>query len=202
MPPESQLIPLRPLPPEGEAAIRLEAVRVVREGPEVLRGVDLSLGRHGITALVGPPGAETGLILRMIAGLAAPGCAPFRPPEDGRLHLADGLSLPAIVLRDASVLRRTTRGNILHALGLAGAPRRDRAGQLARILTETSLTQQAGLPAPSLTRAKASAFRLRGHWRARPIACCSKTLPPGLRPPQRRWWNRSSVAFRTAVSRW
>lgn len=171
MPPESRLVPLRPLPPEGDAAIRLECVRATRDGREVLRGVDLSLGRHGITALVGPPGAETGLILRLIAGLPAPGCAPFRPPDDGRLHLADGLSPPAIVLRDASVLRRTTRGNILHALGLAGVTRRERARQLATLLTETSLTQQAGLPARNLTRGEGQRLQI-----ARALACAPDCL--------------------------
>lgn len=175
MPPDTRLIPLRPLPAEQDAAIRLESVEAVKDSRHVLRGVDLALGRHGITALLGPPGAGKGTVLRLIAGLAA--------PARGEVHLAGALGQPALVLREAALLRRSTRAHLVHALALTGVARRERPRRIAELLTLTSLTQHCALPARSLTPGERQRLQIARALARTPDCLLIEDPASGLAPP-------------------
>ena len=69
----------RPPDPDGAYAARLLDVRVHLGGHDVLRQVDLTLGRAGLTVLTGPNGAGKSTLIEVLAGV--------RPPTAGRAEV-------------------------------------------------------------------------------------------------------------------
>ncbi len=55
------------------SAVRLEGVGLSLGGTEVLKGIDLELPRGQVLALLGPSGCGKTTVLRLVAGLLAPG---------------------------------------------------------------------------------------------------------------------------------
>lgn len=140
---ETRVIPIRAVPEPHRAAIRTDQVRLATGGRDLLRGVSLSLGRHGITALIGPNGAGKSLFLRILAGLVR--------PDGGSVVVDPELGLPAIVFQRPVLLRRSVRGNLMHALRIARVPAKQRAYRADELLALASLTAQADAPARHLS---------------------------------------------------
>ena len=77
----------------------------------------LTLGGHGITTILGPNGAGKSLTLRLCHGL-------IRPTAGAVEWLGPGAAITrrrhAMVFQRPVMLRRSARGNLIHALALAG----------------------------------------------------------------------------------
>jgi tungstate transport system ATP-binding protein len=113
-------------------------------GKTLLDRVCFSLPRGGITALVGPNGSGKSLTLRLCHGLLAPssGEVAWATPDGG-----SGRKRHAMVFQKPVMLRRSARGNILHALAAIGAGRRERTERCDAALTRFGLAELAARPA-------------------------------------------------------
>ena len=133
--------------PEGmpcPEAATLSGVRLARGGTALLDGLDLAIPSGGITALMGPNGAGKSLTLRLVAGLIA--------PDAGEIRLARAVGARVgLVFQSPVLLRRSVRGNLDHALWLAGVARRDRRERLAALLARGRLEGLADRPARRLS---------------------------------------------------
>ncbi|MGM0583140.1 MAG: ATP-binding cassette domain-containing protein [Pseudomonadota bacterium] len=128
----------------------LEGAVLLRGGRRLLDGVTLRLPGRGVTALMGPNGAGKSLCLRVLAGLVT--------PDLGALRCAP-LST-ALVFQRPVLLRRSVRANLLHALRVAGVPRRERAERLQALLETGGLGPLARQPARSLSGGEAQRLAL------------------------------------------
>lgn len=145
--------------------VTLEAARLRFRGAGGLDGLSLTLEPGGVTALMGPNGAGKSLTLRLIAGLIA--------PQSGRLGWAGAGKPPrgaiGLVFQRPVLLRRSAGANLLHALGLAGMARAERAAARDALLARCGLAHCAARPARALSGgeqqrlafARALAFRPR-----------------------------------------
>lgn len=141
--PDARVVPLRPLPGTDQAAVAIDDLHLALGGRRLLQGASLRLARHGVTALIGPNGAGKSLLLRVLAGLVR--------PDRGTVRLIPELGDPALVFQRPVLLRRSVRGNLLHALKIAGTPRRQRPGRIAELLVLASLSQRSETPARRLS---------------------------------------------------
>ena len=127
-----------------ETLVRLDGVRLHRGGRDVLDGLDLTVPRKGVTAIMGPNGAGKSLALRVIAGLV--------PPDEGAVvHGLTGQQDIALVFQRPVLLRRSVRANLGHALALYGVPRRERKARLGELLDFGRLAAIADSPARALS---------------------------------------------------
>ncbi|HEX2864601.1 MAG TPA: ATP-binding cassette domain-containing protein [Deinococcales bacterium] len=95
--------------PIPDAAIELENVSVDFENRHVLRGVNLSVRKGEILAVLGPSGCGKSTLLRVIAGLLR---------HTGRLRVT---GVPAMVFQDYRLMPwRTARGNVALPRDLTG----------------------------------------------------------------------------------
>mgnify|MGYP003626925831 CR=1 FL=1 len=98
------------------------------DGKRLLNGVDISIPRGELLALVGPNGAGKSLTLRLLHGLLKPAAGSVRWSfGDGYI---DDRKRHALVFQKPVMLRRSVLANIEHALSAARFPRsevRDRA---------------------------------------------------------------------------
>lgn len=76
------------------AGLRIEGLRVSRDGREVLRGIDLDVGPGRIAAVLGASGAGKSTLLRTIAGLERP---------DAGTVLIDGVDVTDVATPDRDV---------------------------------------------------------------------------------------------------
>jgi NitT/TauT family transport system ATP-binding protein len=108
----------RPIPTpaqatEAPAAIRLAGVSVKFEGREVLKGVDLEVGRGEFIAIIGPSGGGKSTLLRVVAGLLK--------AQSGTVEV---VGQPAMVFQDYRLLPwRTVEQNIELPIELTGRGR-------------------------------------------------------------------------------
>ncbi|MEO1000765.1 MAG: ATP-binding cassette domain-containing protein, partial [Pseudomonadota bacterium] len=131
------------LPPRAPAAV-LRDVEVRRGGARLLDGTTLALSPTGITVVLGPNGAGKSLLLRVLAGLVT--------PDAGTLQMrTEHATGAALVFQRPVLLRRSARGNLMHALALAGVSRRDRAGRARALLAAGGLSALAERPARALS---------------------------------------------------
>ena len=123
-------------------AIELHAVRKSYAGREILCGVDLSIGRGEIFALVGPSGSGKSTLLKLVSGIETPDAGDVRlagesvvgvPPYRRRVHtvfqnyalfphldVAGNVRFPLSV---AGVSRDESRQRVERALGWVGLER-------------------------------------------------------------------------------
>jgi len=144
--PERRVLPLHPPvhPHPLGALLRARGLTYRRGGNTLLDGLSFELPASGITALLGPNGAGKSLLLRALAGLLR--------PDEGEVALhPDIRGAVALVFQSPVLLRRSVRGNLLHALAIAGVPRRMRSGRLAELLVMADLTRCAERPARALS---------------------------------------------------
>src|SRR5690349_147303 len=103
--------------------LRLTGVRYAVDGVTLIPDLNLMLGGKGLTAILGPNGAGKSLTLRLCHGLIR--------PTAGRVEwLGPGAATirrrHAMVFQRPVMLRRSARGNIIHALALSGHGYRSR----------------------------------------------------------------------------
>ena len=129
--------------------ITARGVVVARAGRNLIDGIDLTLSGGGVTAILGPNGAGKSMLLRVLGHLVAPdrGVVEWAGREPDRARA------PCIgfVFQKPVLLRRSVRANVeyaLSAIGIRGATRRARAGQ---VLEAASLHHLAERPARLLS---------------------------------------------------
>lgn len=144
----SQIIPFPGPTAPTEVPIRLDGLILSHRGQTLLDGLSMQLAPKGITALMGPNGAGKSVLLRVIAGLlrADAGTVSLPAPMRGRVGL---------VFQRPVLLRRSVRGNLLHALKLARADRDLRRERLAELLHIGDLEALADHPARKLSGGQA-----------------------------------------------
>lgn len=134
-------------------------------GKTLLDRVCFSLPRGGITALVGPNGSGKSLTLRLCHGLLTPsaGEVAWATPDGG-----SGRKRHAMVFQKPVMLRRSARGNILHALAAIGAGRRDRAERCEAALTRFGLAELAARPARLISGGEQQRLAIARAWAMAP----------------------------------
>jgi len=128
-------------------AVWLHDVQLRRGGQPILRGLSAELGQADVTAIMGPNGAGKTQLLRLLAGLTQ--------PDDGTVHFAwpdaPEKHRIALVFQRPVLLRRSTMGNLSHALRQYGVPRRRRLSRAMELLAFGDLTDRARTPARALS---------------------------------------------------
>jgi ABC-type sulfate/molybdate transport systems ATPase subunit len=99
-------------------------LRVAREGRTLLDGVDLTLRRGEVVAILGPNGVGKSTLLSVLAGLL--------PAAGGTVTVAGRV---AAALQAPAMARRSVAANVEAALGWWGVPRPERAARAADALT-------------------------------------------------------------------
>ena len=102
-----------------KASIICSSLTFQRGEKTILSDLSVTFPRNGISVIMGPNGAGKSVLLRTIIGLLTPnsGCVLLHPEYAGRT---------ALVFQRPVLIRRTVYGNLHHALGIAGVPRKER----------------------------------------------------------------------------
>jgi tungstate transport system ATP-binding protein len=146
------------------------------QGTPLLQGVSFRLNGGGPTAVLGPNGAGKSLLLRLCHGLLTPttGAVSWSGPDQHR-H--------AMVLQRPVLLRRSARGNIVHALALRGIARAERAARADAALDKFGLLHLAERPARVLSGGEQQRLAIARAWSAQPQVLFldepSSALDPG-----------------------
>jgi tungstate transport system ATP-binding protein len=145
--------------------LRLTGVRYAVGGTTLIPSLDLTLGGHGITTILGPNGAGKSLTLRLCHGL-------IRPTAGAVEWLGPGAAITrhrhAMVFQRPVMLRRSARGNLIHALALAGHGYRTRRIAAAIALDRFGLTALADRPARVLSGGEQQRLALARAWSLHP----------------------------------
>ncbi len=134
----------------ASAGLRAEfdSVTVLRGGVAVLRGLNLSLPLGPRTVILGPNGAGKTTLLQLIQGLSRPSGGALRILAASGVETAPRL---AYVFQKPVMLRRSSLGNIEHALACAGVPAARRRALSMRALERMGLAYAALRPARQLS---------------------------------------------------
>ncbi len=134
-------VTLRSLP------VQLSDVAVQIGGLRLVDGLSLTVPPHRRLALIGPNGAGKSMTLRLMQGLLAPTAGEIRWGE----HAAPPARSVALVFQRPTLLRRSARANIRHALAAYGAPRAGRDAAVEAWLEMAGLAEIADRPARKLS---------------------------------------------------
>jgi tungstate transport system ATP-binding protein len=161
--------------------LRLEGVGYAAGGAALLGGIDLMVRAGRRLVVLGPNGAGKSLLLRLCHGLIA--------PTEGEVRWA----LPdlaargqAMVFQRPVLLRRSARGNLTHALALAGLPRAVRRARCDAALQRFGLKPLAVRPARLLSGGEQQRLAMARAWALRPQVLfldepCSQLDPSATR---------------------
>jgi tungstate transport system ATP-binding protein len=161
-------------PPRPESAmrdepsslpLRLTSVRYVVGGTTLIPNLNLTLGGRGITAILGPNGAGKSLTLRLCHGLIRPtaGAVEWLGPGAATIRRRH-----AMVFQRPVMLRRSARGNLIHALALTGQGYRARRIAAGIALDRFGLIALADRPARVLSGGEQQRLALARAWSLRP----------------------------------
>jgi tungstate transport system ATP-binding protein len=145
--------------------LRLTGVRYAVGGTTLIPELDLTLGGRGITAILGPNGAGKSLTLRLCHGLIRPTAGSVEWLGPGA---AAGRRRDAMVFQRPVMLRRSARGNLIHALALAGLGYRARRIAARAALDRFGLPGLADRPARVLSGGEQQRLALARAWSLRP----------------------------------
>jgi tungstate transport system ATP-binding protein len=152
-------------PPRIGPILTLEDVTLERQGKRLLDALSLSLVAGLTTIVLGPNGAGKSTLLRLCHGLVAPTAGHIRWNATG----PDGRpTRQAFVFQKPVLLRRSARGNVVHALAAAGVPRAQRQERARRALERVRLDRIADRPARRLSGGEQQRLCLARAWALRP----------------------------------
>lgn len=160
---ETNVIPLH-----GEAnsessrlVVKFDNVVFAQGSRKLVDGLNLSLRKSGISAVMGPNGAGKSLTLRLIARLLV--------PTKGHIHEC-GISSRdiAVVFQKPVLLRRSVKANLAHALKLHGLVRGQRPERISELLQMADLEHMADMPARLLSGGEQQKLALVRALAARP----------------------------------
>ncbi len=133
--------------------LEVAGLTVRRDGRALLDGLELSLGAHGVTAIMGPNGAGKSLLLRCLHGLVMPDAGAMSwnglAPEAARHR-------QALVFQKPVLLRRSVAANVDFVLKARGAD----LARRAVLLEHVGLLAKAGQPARLLSGGEAQRLAL------------------------------------------
>jgi tungstate transport system ATP-binding protein len=97
--------------------LRVDGLSYGVDGHEILSGIGFEISKGTLTVLLGPNGAGKSLLLRLCHGLLQPtaGTISWAGPQR-----PGGRKRHAMVFQKPVMLRRSARGNLIHALGASG----------------------------------------------------------------------------------
>jgi ABC-type cobalamin/Fe3+-siderophores transport system ATPase subunit len=124
-------------------------LRVAREGRTLLDGVDLTLRRGEVVAILGPNGVGKSTLLSVLAGLL--------PAAGGTVTVAGRV---AAALQAPAMARRGVAANVEAALGWWGVPRPERAARAAEALARMRADGLAARRADTLSGGEARRVHL------------------------------------------
>jgi tungstate transport system ATP-binding protein len=144
--------------------LRLEDLCFSAGGRQIIARICCEIDAGPSTVILGPNGAGKSVLLRLCHGLLA--------PSAGRVRWNGHSERPraghAMVFQRPVMLRRSARGNLLHALKLAGVPRAERRSRADRFLAAVGLAQAASRPARVLSGGEQQRLALARAWALRP----------------------------------
>ncbi|MCY3879352.1 MAG: ATP-binding cassette domain-containing protein [Rhodobacteraceae bacterium] len=143
--PERKIIPLtKPTPQHQEWSVLCENLTLSGETRPIIDRLSCRLSQHGISAVLGENGAGKSMLLKSIAGLIRPhtGHVQLHPEIAGRT---------AMVFQKPVLLRRSARGNLDHALKIAGFGRQVRRRRIQMLLESCGLAAFSEQPARRLS---------------------------------------------------
>lgn len=145
--------------------LKVSELRYAVRGKDLVRGISFQLFDESRTVIMGPNGAGKSLTLRLCHGLLKPtgGAIEWTGPASGnaaRRH--------AMVFQRPVMLRRSARANLMHALGVAGLPRSDRARRADAALEHFGLGKLAERPARTLSGGEQQRLAIARAWALKP----------------------------------
>lgn len=144
----SKIIPFPGAPAPADMPIEIQDLVLVRDGVPLIDGMSMRLSPRGISALMGPNGAGKSVLLRVIAGLLKANAGQILLPSPMRDRVG-------LVFQRPTLLRRSVRGNLAHALWLARVDRGLRADRMTELLSMAGLEDVADRPARQLSGGQA-----------------------------------------------
>jgi tungstate transport system ATP-binding protein len=135
----------------GRALLPLELRGLTYEtgGKRVIDRMDARIEVPGITVIMGPNGAGKSVLLKLLHGLISPTGGEVL--WAGRRLDRELARRQAMVFQRPVLLRRSTAGNIWHALGLRGVHRKERSTRVVEALRLAGLERRAETPARTLS---------------------------------------------------
>lgn len=133
--------------PETTVLASIHAVSYAPAGDPLLRDIELTIARQGITAIMGPNGAGKSTLLRLLAGLLNPtsGNIEWQHPDGNQLIER------AFVFQRPVILRRTVLANVRHAIAPLKLADKEVSIRLEAALSTCNLEQLRDAPARRLS---------------------------------------------------
>ncbi len=159
---------------------------------EVLRGLDLEVGRGEMLAVVGPSGVGKSTLLHLIGLLDRPDAGELLVfgSETSRLSVEErarwrNRRIGFVFQFHALLPEFTLEENVAMPLLIAGEPRRAALAAAAELIASVGLDHRRGHFPDELSGGSSSGARWRGRW-SRPPSCCWPTSRPGISTPRTR----------------
>jgi tungstate transport system ATP-binding protein len=145
--------------------LRLDGVVFEVGARRIIHGISTALDAGPRTVILGPNGAGKSVLLRLCHGLLAPtaGTITWNSPE-----LTGAPRRQAMVFQRPVLLRRTTLGNVIYALKLAGVTYRQRDERAREALRKVGLDTLADHAARVLSGGEQQRLALARVWALRP----------------------------------
>jgi putative ABC transport system ATP-binding protein len=136
--------------PEAPAVLELRGVSKTYPGPvDVLRGIDLSVARGELLAIVGPSGSGKSTLLHIMGTLERPSCGEVRIAghdaatlSDKRLASLRARSIGFVFQQFFLLDGMSAVENVAHGLLYAGVPAAQRQAQAAEVLGGVGLAHR------------------------------------------------------------
>ncbi|RUZ54511.1 ATP-binding cassette domain-containing protein [Mesorhizobium sp. M7A.F.Ca.US.007.01.1.1] len=132
---------------QSDLPLVFDDVSLIAGATTILQRVNLTIGPHAPTVIVGPNGSGKTSLLRLCMGLTV--------PSAGTLTWGGRTLSPktrrAILFQKPVMLRRSVAANVAYGLATAGCPRRLRAARTEELLDRVGLLDLAARPARHLS---------------------------------------------------
>ncbi|MCZ6605458.1 MAG: ATP-binding cassette domain-containing protein [Alphaproteobacteria bacterium] len=159
----------------------------------MLSDVSFEISSGPRTVILGPNGAGKSLTLRLAHGLLAPTQGEIRWRGGGAAETGQ-----AMVFERPVLLRRSTRGNVEHALALSGVARSQRRARADAALVTAGLADLAGRPARVLSAGEQQRLALARAWALEPQILFLDETTASLDPSATRAVETQIDGFRVA----